>query len=604
MALFTPSPQPGAYLDAQTINFTFTPEVTGVMFSRTEAPPSISKYIAYDTLNPPNPFIAVTEDGRGRVVYDGGFPKIYNNQYPGAFPTTFAGLNGAFKYMHNALKWIANPAKTAIGNNKILVLGDDIAINNYPVKSYSASGFRKSIEGICSVAGFIPTIKDRSDYNDTLNPTLAELEQYAAVWFFSTAYDNIARLTAGAINDLVAFRQGGGGILVITDHGNVLDNIDHAISSSSGFFLNANALITRFGAYFTGDYNRVPVNVGFLRSNYGDHPLYNGMGNDESIAAGGSESKVVVTVSPILNPQSLPPMVVDQPGINIINVLAITATGEIETAKYVYVLQGGELLYMDCRNPETGLVETNGGFVYSPNFDYLPQGAMELRVNAQDIGTVRGDILLNGKKIGFFQNAAGVTRVVWYAGKEYPATPFSDGDLLSFSTYTPFTYLKSSVVKRKLTPSSSMSYAQGLTHLKKAFGVSGKYSAAAKHVLDATSAWNHNDWSVRPLSKAKTFALINGMAKHTVPYTRILACKIALTPAHAVAYLNQGGTAPDTTVVCVSTNALYTNVTSSPTVIAGTKAVDIYGKNRYLQDNSGAGNGLWFIDEAGALSQR
>lgn len=67
---------PGYYLENQTINVAFNESVESVAINKDGTPPSISKYIAYDTLNPPNPFISVTEDGAGRVVYDGGFPKL------------------------------------------------------------------------------------------------------------------------------------------------------------------------------------------------------------------------------------------------------------------------------------------------------------------------------------------------------------------------------------------------------------------------------------------------------------------------------------------------------------------------------------------------
>ena len=79
----TPSVPPGNYYSNQTIAFSFDPAVNGVTMTTGMYPPSLSKYIAYDTLTPPGPFIAVTEDGRGRVLYDGGFPKIYNNRITG-----------------------------------------------------------------------------------------------------------------------------------------------------------------------------------------------------------------------------------------------------------------------------------------------------------------------------------------------------------------------------------------------------------------------------------------------------------------------------------------------------------------------------------------
>lgn len=70
----------GYYTTPFTATASFGPDVRAVQFSVNGAPPTVSKYIAYDTLTPPKPFIAVTQDGKGNVVYDGGFPKLYNTR--------------------------------------------------------------------------------------------------------------------------------------------------------------------------------------------------------------------------------------------------------------------------------------------------------------------------------------------------------------------------------------------------------------------------------------------------------------------------------------------------------------------------------------------
>ena len=183
MAIINPSLPPGSYFDGKTIGFTFDPSVVGVSFTKDASPPSISKYIAYDQLTPPNPFLAVTEDGRGRVVYDGGFPKFYNGQNPTT--TTFSGLTPAAKYLYNALNWVANPTKVAAGNKKVLFLGDTIADTLYSIKSITADGFKTTIETVCQIAGFTPSFLNIEDFNGTdnglLNPGLGTLEQYACV---------------------------------------------------------------------------------------------------------------------------------------------------------------------------------------------------------------------------------------------------------------------------------------------------------------------------------------------------------------------------------------------------------------------------------------
>lgn len=124
MATITPSVAPGSYLDHQTIKFNFSAGVMETALTKGNIPPSISKYIAYDTLSPPNPFIAVTQDGRGNVVYDGGFPKFYNGTVPTPTPTTFAAMPAGHKFLYNAVNWVANASKVASGNKKVLILGD------------------------------------------------------------------------------------------------------------------------------------------------------------------------------------------------------------------------------------------------------------------------------------------------------------------------------------------------------------------------------------------------------------------------------------------------------------------------------------------------
>ena len=84
MANLTLSVAPGYYLEAQNASWVLGEKVDFVSFTKDGPSPAISKYIAYDTLVPPNPFIAAAQDGNGNVVYDGGFPKFYNVVAPEA----------------------------------------------------------------------------------------------------------------------------------------------------------------------------------------------------------------------------------------------------------------------------------------------------------------------------------------------------------------------------------------------------------------------------------------------------------------------------------------------------------------------------------------
>ena len=339
----TPSVAPGNYYSQQTVSFGFAPTVNSVISTVGDYPPSLSKYIAYDTLTPPGPFIAVTEDGRGRVLYDGGFPKIYNNRMTGwngvgTLPTTFAQLIPAHKYFHNVIKWIANPAKA----KKVLVLGDRDPSHgaNYMVKSTNTNGFNITLSKISSIAGFTTDFKDTADYpNSTLDVTAAELANYAAVIFVGSSDSTAPRITTQAVDNLVAYREAGGGILMITDHGYNLTSINDVNNAGQAFFKSVNMVAARFGAYFTGNFDRTAVNVGFLRSTYGDHPVYNGLLDTDDFSASGSESIIVVTQNPVTQPGNVQPVTTSAVGKNNINMLLNMQDGSIYTEKLVYNVQ-------------------------------------------------------------------------------------------------------------------------------------------------------------------------------------------------------------------------------------------------------------------------
>lgn len=339
----TPSVAPGNFYSPQTVSFGFSSEVTGVASTTGAYPPSLSKYIAYDTLTPPGPFIAVTEDGRGRVLYDGGFPKIYNNRMTGwngvgTLPATFADLIPAHKYFHNVIKWIANPAKA----KKVLVIGDRDPSHgaNYMVKSTSNNGFNITLSRISMIAGFTVDFKDTADYpNAMLDMTATELNAYAAVIFVGSSDSTAPRITTQAVDNLVAYREAGNGILMITDHGYNLASINDVNNAGQAFFKTVNMVAARFGAYFTGNFDRTAVNVGYLRSTYGDHPVYNGLLDTDDFAASGSESIIVVTQTPIQSPGQVGSFTANAIGMNQINLLVNLQDGSTYSEKFQYNIQ-------------------------------------------------------------------------------------------------------------------------------------------------------------------------------------------------------------------------------------------------------------------------
>ena len=623
MANLALSVAPGYYLEAQNASWVLGANVDFVSFTKDGPSPAISKYIAYDTLTPPNPFIAVTQDGNGNVVYDGGFPKFYNNvappagidslfsmeykgtrtagatgntyyydaftdlavtiapgdrlvydmlmdsadarvgidaitanlptglegpynyslrdwgaqmsvvkdqnglsihpatdlggrgvgswyhrefdlsaaagstfikwslayegEIPGTFYTRFkevyilnssgkvkatlfkdsiklpnststeAGASGytgtakyiydprsrlsaSFKYLFNAIRWVANPTKA----KKILVLGDCISTWPYPVKGTAANGFELSMQRIASACGFTVDIKDISDYaGGKLNCNLAELNAYALVIMLSTAYDqnNAELITPAAVTDLVQFRQQGGGLIFITDHGSTpITNVNQvATAAGTGFYATANRVIANFGTFFSGTYDRTPVNVGFLRANYGDHPLYSGMTDAESISAGGSESKVVLADFPKYTAANIPNVSIANNGVNSVKAIAMLKDGTIEIYNFVYVIATGQLLKV---------TNADGVEINSFPASFANTRQFNVEVLGSGLGTIVGDILLNTTKVGElgFTDALGSAQA-FYAG-DSQFIPVKKGDVFNIRITSPFSFSRAFPVNR------------------------------------------------------------------------------------------------------------------------------------------------------------
>lgn len=579
MASMTPAPTPGPYLEGQDVRFTFSPDIVGVAFSTDGTPPSISKYIAYDTLTPPNPFIAVTEDGRGRVVYDGGFPKFYNGQAP-ASGTGFADLPGGYKYAFNAIRWISNPEKVAAGKTKVLVLGDAVATENYSIKGVKGNDFSVALDRLFASLGVAYTLKDRADYGGVLNPTLTELEEYACVVVFSTLYTSGQFISNQAINDLVTYRENGNGIFIITDHGVVLPNIQAAMGEHSGFFRTGNFICTRFGAYFSGDFNRTPVNVGFLRSTYGDHPLYNNLTDAEYISAGGSESKVVVTTANVFDPASMPSIRVDKKGINTIQILAMLADGTMISGRYVYIIQGDEFVFVRVTNPTTGLVETNQGKIYA---DPAGKAQAEMWVDGSTLGTVWGEILKNGKRIGelYYTSALG-SKVYWYAGS-LERTPIRNADAIVQAIKIPFSYTKNLVALRDevVIRNNGFALPRLVADIKPKYPVSGLSGLVSKLHGNVKPTLPSNKRK-QPISCAETSRVLEGVFSDKVQQFDDLTTKIYPTTALTTAAIGVTPVAPGVCFVDASTNKVYGYLNGAFRIIAGLTAQDIFGAPRTL----------------------
>lgn len=435
----------GLYRTVQTLKWVLRDDVERFSFTVNGVQPTLSKYIAYDTLPGKNPFIAVTQDGAGNVVYDGGFPKFYNKYWNNAW-TTFSQLSASFKFLYNAINFCANKKKTDIGNKRILVLGDGgTNLNTYRVLYSGSNDFYKSFTQLAKVAGYSVTIKDRLNYpGKYIDARLAELDQYCMVILMSSDYYHPVGgwMTSQCVTDMITYRERGNGLMIITDHGQTSAAQD-AAGNSRGFYGTCQKLVRNFGSYFTGDFDRSPVNVGYLRRTYGDHALYNGMADTESIWAGRSESKVVVTKYPEYTRDTAPDVNLTKDGKYVISILAILKDGTPETYRYVFNIVLGEFLWWKHND---GRILGDSYSTKSSTSDFLPS------ITSNDNGTLTGDVTRNGKKLGsFIHDSSTVTTTYrWLSGSD--VFPVNDKDVFNIEVKEPFSYNKSLMVQRFQPP--------------------------------------------------------------------------------------------------------------------------------------------------------
>ena len=260
------TPEPGIFSGSNiSVNISKTLDIELFAITTNGIPPVLAKYIAYDNLSPSNPFIATVEDGLGNILLDGGFPKWYNDNCNSGW-TTYSELTPAYKYLYDAIDFISNKTKVNNLNKKILVLGDQEVSNYYAVKDSGSGrgGFKLSIDTVCRIKGYTPTYKTLSDYpGGIIDSNYLDLDQYCCVLFFSTNYTSAKLISDICIQSLIAYRENGNGIFFITDHGDRnLTSVYEAVNTeNAGFYRTANFVVTNFGCYFSGNYDRSPVNV-------------------------------------------------------------------------------------------------------------------------------------------------------------------------------------------------------------------------------------------------------------------------------------------------------------------------------------------------------
>jgi hypothetical protein len=476
MAYIALDPAPTIFNAATTVRTSQDPQVAAVVFSTDGSSPTLAKNLAYDTLTPANPFISVVQDGKGNCLFDGGFPKWYNTNFNSAW-TSFAEMNNTYKYFYNALDFIAKPGK----EKKVLFIGDlpanaDGTYPSYHVRSDAGTGFKTSIEGTCAIAGYVPTIIAPEDYaNNLLDLTYSFLDQFCAVVIFGSLYTGETRtFSQGTINNLIAFREAGHGIFIITDHGT-----DDGLT---GFFYNSNFLARELGAEFRGNYNRTPVNVGYLIDNYGEHVLWQNMTREETIYAGGSESRVVITEHPTY--AQAPDVAINQNGWTTVRYLVQLTDGSLHLENYTFGLNVGEFVFLTA-NPTVLNNELIGYDVQFPN----GHSASEVRGIVRHNSDVKGEFVRTTTALSKTWLNTGSQRI-------YP----QEGDIVEVAVTQPFTYFKSIKVGRVQPPADDVSLPRLYkdVSLHELDGISQQKFLKSFHSTLGTKAW------ISPAQKIKS----------------------------------------------------------------------------------------------------
>lgn len=462
MADVTVSIPPGYYAGAQTVVVTFPPDVRKAIITQDNVAPVLSEVLAYDqgplypnapphTGVPPGdivarPFMAVTQDGRGNVVYDAGFPKYYNSTMPGVRPTQFSQLTPAMKYLYNALNFITKPNVT----KKMLVIGNTANGAPYDVKAsliagntFGAEGFKDTFELVGGLAGFTYDFRNVSDFGGLgkIDGTLATFNQYCCVVVMCGA--NLAvgqtNITTQFSQELATYRASGGGVMIITDHcDRIYTNLADAVANGSIFGGDATKVSQYYGTYFSGNVDRAPVLVSEIKQQLaqnggpGNHPLLNNLADTDSIYAGGSESLVMVETyaSSQVDPDVTHSYTFNTPGVRRLNVLVQMDDGTVFVRPYRYdLIDPSNLLLCDSR------VRTLGATLQTVKrgFD------LGIVYNIGSPPTLTGRVTRNGEPHGTFQLVNNVMTLKMCSGNNSTFN-YLPTDKIGFAVELPFMY--------------------------------------------------------------------------------------------------------------------------------------------------------------------
>uniref|UniRef100_A0AB39CDA8 Virion structural protein n=1 Tax=Pseudomonas phage RVTF4 TaxID=3236931 RepID=A0AB39CDA8_9VIRU len=646
MAEIISNVEPGRYATGQTIRVTFPPNTRKAIITTDDRAPVLTEILAYDNgpilpiPSPPDkaaadantnpkvdrPFIAVTQDGRGNVTFDGGFPKFYNSHvyamHGNTIPpldqfTSWSQVPPAFKYLDNCLKFCANPRKVLAGNRKILVMNTAKPTEHYnavmsvrgvpPVgqgqpgyANYAlrSASFKDSLEIIGKLGNWEVTLTQPPTTTDKYDYDLAYLDQFAAVIFMgTTAYAPVVtesqrRLTVKCAEELSLYRMNGNGLILITDHTN--KNFTDIEDAQNGYIFSpdVNRIAKYFSTYFSGDVWRDPVPVSEIRRQLslnggpGDHPLLDGLTNDDYIFAGGSESLVIpqLYTTDEVDPNTVWTKTYSTKGTYRVNVLAQLDDGTILTRPMRFtIIDPADFTLQDSFSRTVG-----GNFT-------TPFGIVDLSVTTitPSERTMDGEIWVEGKLCGYFRtallNGSWNTSYQPFGGSGAPIVASSTSKV-EFKIKAPFEYTMSTVINNPSPVQynqASMSMTTWPAQIAKHPFFNGKTYAESMAVI--TTHVDKYYTTARNMGQSKLLGVWGELGKGRLPFTNPIydPLNAAIYQTEALFLANQPAIANrgDCIVIVENAAVYYWEDLTMKWVKHPKTAKDLWLLNWYIKDS-------------------
>lgn len=209
-----------------------------------------------------------------RIIVDGAFQKYYNSEFAG---TSFSTFPAAFQFMHNAVKWLANPDKTAVGNKRVLVLSDTDIGEPFNASGIEPTSFGTGVIKAIQAAGFTPgSIVPSNIEGRPINRPYAELEQFTCTIFIS-AYNTDTSLTSNQRANFLRYVAEGNGLFILV--------------ANEGGNGSANHILESYNTSLVGTVNHPDIDTNVLKTQF-PHELWNNING--VLTLGQSTSNIVI----------------------------------------------------------------------------------------------------------------------------------------------------------------------------------------------------------------------------------------------------------------------------------------------------------------------